>query len=260
MIRADNPDLELLLLPGYGENEYVTRKTVAYLGELQIPAVGVLAPFNELPAERPIIEKACIEIPHVIGDHLKDKAGLPHDAPIRTIGHSQGGGGWGLARRERPEGLGDTALIAPVAFNLSETLNQSENVRLARFLGRYFINAMRQPAWQPEVFKASREVLEQFIYDLQTHRFKAKVGFAVMLALQRQAVEHANQGHKVAIICGSSDVIFPADEIEIALTAVLQPNEVSPEIIRISRTTHTPMNGRRGKRQVKAAVDFLQAA
>ncbi len=254
----DNPNdgLPILILGGYGENHRITSQTIRKLGEQQIAAVGAILPYNELPADRRIIEAASIEMPHAIGDMLKERANLPPESPIKTINHSQGGGAWALARRHRSEGFGDTVLWGPVGFNTPETHRAAENRRIADFVGRFILNALKQNPLDPAVLPAGLEVSGQAVYDIRTGRFVPKVGLAVMLALQREAIGHVNQGHRVGILTGKRDGIFKDEEIAGALQANAVRGDLLPDILE-APGSHPNMNTRAGMKQLRVATGYL---
>jgi pimeloyl-ACP methyl ester carboxylesterase len=251
--------LPWLLLGGYGENEWTTRYTIEKLGALQIHAVGAVMPFKQLSADRREIYAGCVNLPHAVGDQLRNQYEAPA-ALLEIIGHSQGGGIWGMVRRERPEGLGNAVLWAPVGYNLPETIaDTAERERVKNFVSRFGTNALKQNPLDLAGDRAGLEVAAQLVFDIRTHRFVPKVGMAVMLALQREAIKHVNDGRRVGILLGRSDRVFRAKEIIEATMACRQPDDCLPDFIPVDGS-HATMSSRVGLRQLQLAAAYLQLA
>lgn len=258
---ASDPDtLPILFFGGYGENRWATKWVVQSLGRLGVPAVGVVMPFNKLPRDRLAVEQACVEVPHAVGDYLKDQHGLAHNGPIHAVARSQGGGVIGRALQERPEGIGDLAFIAPVCLDRERDCDTREWQRIVQFSGRFAVNGAKQfieAPLDPVNWLSIAPISAQLLYDAGTRRFVPKVGLAMVTSLNETVLQHVRNGHKVVHLVGANDGVFRHADVRAAYASYEPDASLWPDIILVPGTSHVASASKKGIAELGLALEHL---
>jgi hypothetical protein len=249
--------LSVLFLSGYGENDWAITKVIRRFGELGLGAVGVKMPFDLLPADRLAIEAACIEVPHVVGDHYKEKLGLPVETPLTAIGKSQGGGVLARSLQERQEGLGSLGFIGPACMNLERSCSMSEKQRRWQFYRRFGLNALLQSPADPVNLISVATIGRQLVYDTFTRRFVPKVGLALMTSLNQAVLDHVERGNQVVYVVGAKDRVFRNADVKAAFRSYEPDEQRWPQIVEIPGTSHVASASRKGIAELGITLKHL---
>jgi hypothetical protein len=249
--------LSVLFLSGYGENAWAIKKVIRRVGALGLGAVGVKMPFDLLPAGRLVIEAACIEVPHVAGDHYKEKLGLSVETPMTAIGKSQGGGVLARSLQERQDGLGSLGFIGPACMNLERSCSMRERQRRWQFYRRFGLNALLQSPADPVNLLSVATIGRQLVYDTFTRRFVPKVGLALMTSSNQAVLDHVERGNQVVYVVGAKDRVFRNADVKAAFRSYEADEQRWPQIVEIPGTSHVASASRKGIAELGIALKHL---
>jgi hypothetical protein len=257
-ISADR--LPLLFWGGYGENAWANRRVILGLGRMGVRAMGVIMPYDQLPADRDIVDRASAQIPHLVADTIRRQSGAHTDKKLAVLARSQGGGIIGRAVRDRSEGIGNMALIAPVCYDRQESDERSDLQRIAQFSGRFLLNGLRQFVEAPNDavnWKSIFPIGRQVAYDMLTGRYVPKVAVAMNTILNKTILEHVAAGHKVVHLIGGCDRVFRYGDVRASYAQFESNVEKWPNILSVKGNSHVASPSKRGMAEFALALNHL---
>ena len=234
----------ILFLGGYGERNWATKRVMREFGRLGLRAVGLVMPFDLLTADKLAVETACVEVPRLVADHYREQQALAHGLPV--IAESQGAGVLLRSVEDQPDSFADIGLDAPVCVHLEKGCALSEEQRRRQFYHRFFANALKQPLSDPVNLASVYTIGSQLLFDISTGRFPKKVGLAMTRHFNETVQHHLARGHKVVIVSGTDDRVFPATEIEAAFKSFQPPGTPLPDYVTVPGTSHVASASKKG--------------
>jgi len=200
-------------------------------------------------------------VPHAISDHYKDSRDLPREeTEMDWLGRSQGGAVVLRALKERPEGVGNLALIAPACLDRVPGNMACERELNRQFYRRFALNGIRQfkqTGLDPVNWWSIATIGRQLAYDVKTKRFVPKVGLAMTTSLNEVVLRHVASGHKVVHLVGERDNVFRYADIIAAYRAYEQDDDKWPNILTVRGNSHVASASRKGIAEIALAFEHI---
>lgn len=251
----------LLVLPGMGEDHYVSRKLAYNLKVLGIPALIAVLKFPDIGS----MDVVCKKAPGFMAALLNKTYGDNPQAAVSTLSHSQSGGAVLVAGNNTEQFAGAKhAVVSPVGVN-TLAMGQDMSARKKEFWKRLLWKNNLQPGqFVPANWRAGLDLSLRLVgdtvgswaandYSLLGH----KVEYALsdqMHDLAMRGLARLQENSSVIMYTGKDDPLFPWGELRMATHNYEPTRAVS---VLIESGAHESMVNSNGKHQLQNPIRFL---